>query len=189
MHMFLASIHPIYSIGFHFHPARYDLRMVARLPITTGSGSLPSPFFFSSRRRHTRSYGDWSSDVCSSDLAIPFMQREIQDAAYRYQREVEEHSRIVVGVNEFVTDEPPPGNLFQVDATVGRALAERVARVRAARDRDGARRALDELETAARGRDNLVPLLVTAVEVGVTLGEVRDRLRVVFGVHQPSVAF
>ena len=67
------------------------------------------------------------------------MQREIQDAAYRYQREVEDHARIVVGVNEFVTDEPPPGNLFQVDATVGAALAERVARARATRDRDGRR--------------------------------------------------
>ncbi len=121
--------------------------------------------------------------------AIPFMQREIQDAAYRYQREVEERTRIVVGVNEFVTDDLPPGNLFQVDAAVGAALAERVARVRAGRDRDGARRALDALETAARGRDNLLPLMVNAVEVGVTLGEICDRLRGVFGAHQPSVTF
>src|SRR5881409_2261100 len=74
-------------------------------------------------------------DMGGAIAAIPFMQREIQDAAYRYQREVEEHARIVVGVNEFVTDEPPPGNLFQVDATVGPALAERVARTRDARDR------------------------------------------------------
>jgi len=117
------------------------------------------------------------------------MQREIQDAAYRYQREIEDHARIVVGVNEFVTDDLPPGNLFQVDATVGAALAERVARARASRDRDAGRRALDALETAARGRDNLLPLLVTAVEVGVTLGEICDRLRGVFGVHQPSVTF
>src|SRR5438876_5214209 len=121
--------------------------------------------------------------------AIPFMQREIQDAAYRYQREVEERTRIVVGVNEFVTDDLPPGNLFQVDAAVGAALAERVARVRAGRDRDGARRALDALDTAARGRDNLLPLMVNAVEVGVTLGEICDRLRGVFGAHQPSVTF
>jgi methylmalonyl-CoA mutase N-terminal domain/subunit len=121
--------------------------------------------------------------------AIPFMQREIQDAAYRYQREVEDKARIVVGVNEYVTDDPPPTSLFQVDPAVGAALAERVARYRAARDRDAALRALDALETAARGRENLVPRIVDAVEAAVTLGEICDRLRGVFGVHQPSVTF
>ena len=127
-------------------------------------------------------------DLGGAVAAISFMQREIQDAAYRYQREIEERTRIVVGVNEFVTDEPPPANLFQVDAAVGQALAERVARARAARNRDAAERALDALEGGARGRDNLLPFLVTAVEVGVTLGEICDRLRAVFGVHRPSVA-
>ena len=121
--------------------------------------------------------------------AIPFMQREIQDTAYRYQREVEDHKRIVVGVNEYVTDEQPPGNLFQIDPAIAGALAERVVRTRAARDRDAAGRALDGLETAARGGDNLLPLLVAAVEAGVTLGEICDRLRGVFGVHRPSVTF
>jgi len=128
-------------------------------------------------------------DLGGAVAAIPFMQREIQDAAYRYQREVEDHARVVVGVNEYVTDDQPPGNLFQVDAAVGAALAERVARVRAGRDGDAARRALDGLESAARGRDNLLPLLVAAVEVGVTLGEICDRLRGVFGIHRPSVTF
>jgi len=128
-------------------------------------------------------------DLGGAVAAIPFMQREIQDAAYRYQREVEDHARIVVGVNEYVTDDLPPGNLFQVDAAVGAALAERVARARATRDRDAAGRALDGLETAARGSDNLLPLLVAAVEVGVTLGEICDRLRGVFGIHRPSVTF
>ncbi len=121
--------------------------------------------------------------------AIPFMQREIQDAAYRYQREVEDQARIVVGVNEYVTADAPPANLFQVDPAVGGALAEKVTRYRAARDRDAARRALDALETAARGRDNLLPRIVDAVEAAVTLGEICDRLRGVFGVHQPSVTF
>jgi methylmalonyl-CoA mutase N-terminal domain/subunit len=128
-------------------------------------------------------------DLGGAVAAIPFMQREIQDAAYRYQREVEDHARIVVGVNEYVTDDQPPSNLFQVDAAVGAALAERVARARSTRDRDAAVRALDGLEAAARGRDNLLPLLVAAVEVGVTLGEICDRLRRVFGIHRPSVTF
>jgi methylmalonyl-CoA mutase N-terminal domain/subunit len=127
-------------------------------------------------------------DLGGAVSAITFMQREIQEAAYRYQREVEDHARVVVGVNEFVIDEPPPGTLFQVDATVGQALADRVARTRTARDRGAVGQALDVLERAARGRANLLPLLVTAVEAGVTLGEICDRLRSVFGVHQPSVA-
>jgi methylmalonyl-CoA mutase N-terminal domain/subunit len=95
----------------------------------------------------------------------------------------------VVGVNEFVTDAPPPANLFQLDAGVGEALRERVARVRSTRDGDRAARALDAVERAARGRENLMPRLVEAVEASVTLGEICERLRAVFGVHQPSVTF
>jgi methylmalonyl-CoA mutase N-terminal domain/subunit len=117
------------------------------------------------------------------------MQREIQEAAYRYQREIESHSRIVVGVNEFVTDEAPPGDLFRVDPSLGEALAERARRVRAVRDRDRASRALDALEAAARGATNLMPPIIDAVEASVTLGEICDRLRGVFGTHQPSVTF
>src|SRR5499425_2220925 len=87
-------------------------------------------------------------DLGGAVSAITFMQREIQESAYRYQREIEDHARVVVGVNEFVTDEPPPRNLFQVDATVGQALADRVARTRVARDRGAVGRALDVLERA-----------------------------------------
>ncbi len=128
-------------------------------------------------------------DLGGAVAAIPFMQREIQDAAYRYQREIEDRVRLVVGVNEQVSDDPPPANLFQVDPSVGDACAARLARFRAARDRAGAQRALDALETAARGRENLVARLVAAVEAGATLGEICDRLRGVFGVHRPSVTF
>jgi methylmalonyl-CoA mutase N-terminal domain/subunit len=121
--------------------------------------------------------------------AIPFMQREIQEAAYRYQQEVEAKQRVVVGVNEFVMDEPPPANLFQVDAAVGQALAERLAVLRRTRDGSAAARALEAVDRAARGRDNLLPHILTAVRAQVTLGEICDTLRRVFGVHQPSVVF
>jgi methylmalonyl-CoA mutase N-terminal domain/subunit len=128
-------------------------------------------------------------DLGGSVEAIGYMQREIQDAAYRWQREVEDRARIVVGVNEFVTEDGPPGDLFQLDPGVGEALRERVARLRAARDADRAGRALDALERAARGRDNLMPPLVDAVDAAVTLGEICERLRGVFGTHRPSVTF
>jgi methylmalonyl-CoA mutase, N-terminal domain len=121
--------------------------------------------------------------------AIPFMQQEIQDAAYRYQQEVERRARIVVGVNEFVTDAPPAAALFQPDPSVEARQAERLRDLRRRRDPDRAARALDAVEAAARGTDNLVPRLLDGVRAGVTLGEIGGRLRGVFGVYRPSVAF
>jgi len=121
--------------------------------------------------------------------AITFMQREIQESAYRYQQEVESKARIVVGVNDFVMDEPPPGHLFEVNPAVGQAMAERIGRLRASRDAVVATRALEAIDRAARGRDNLMPLILDAVRARVTLGEICDTLRTVFGVHQPSIVF
>jgi methylmalonyl-CoA mutase N-terminal domain/subunit len=128
-------------------------------------------------------------ELGGSVAAIGFMQREIQDAAFRWQREVEDKARIVVGVNEFVTDDAPPGNLFQLDPGVGEALAERLARLRRTRDAGRAGRAADALEAGARSGANLMPLLIDAVEASVTLGEICERLRAVFGTHRPSVTF
>jgi len=138
---------------------------------------------------HAEVYIGKIDELGGSVAAIGFMQREIQDAAFQWQREVEDKRRIVVGVNDFVTDDPPAGNLFQLDPGVGEALVERLARLRRTRDASRAGRALDALEAGARGRDNLMPLLVEAVEASVTLGEICERLRAVFGVHQPSVTF
>ena len=121
--------------------------------------------------------------------AITFMQREIQESAYRYQQEIESKARIVVGVNDFTQDETPPANLFKVDPAVGRALAERLGRLRQSRDGAAAARAREAIERAARGRDNLIPLILVAVRARVTLGEISDTLRRVFGGHQPSVVF
>ncbi len=121
--------------------------------------------------------------------AIPFMQREIQEVAYRYQQEVEGKQRVVVGVNEFVMDEGPPANLFQVDPAVGQAIIERLSELRRTRDASAAARALEAVDRAARGRDNLMPHILAAVRVQVTLGEICDSLRRVFGMHQPSVVF
>jgi methylmalonyl-CoA mutase N-terminal domain/subunit len=128
-------------------------------------------------------------ELGGSVAAIPFMQREIQDAAYRYQRDIEDKRRVVVGVNEFVTDEATAPPLFQLDPAIGNVLAERVERVRAGRDRGRVDRALDQLDAAARGRTNLMPPIIEAVEALTTLGEICDRLRAVFGTHQPSVTF
>jgi methylmalonyl-CoA mutase N-terminal domain/subunit len=121
--------------------------------------------------------------------AIAFMQREIQEAAYRYQLETEARARIVVGVNEYVTDELPRRDLFQLDPHQADTLRERLARLRKTRDPDAAQRALEAVGRAARGRDNLLPPILDAVRAHATLGEICDSLRQVFGVHQPSVVF
>jgi len=120
--------------------------------------------------------------------AIAFMQREIQEAAYRSQLETESKARIVVGVNDFVTDEPPPV-LFQLDPRLADALAERLADFRRTRDTDAPRRALDAVERSARGRDNLLPPILDAVRAQATLGEICDTLRRVFGAYRPTVVF
>ena len=120
--------------------------------------------------------------------AIAFMQREIQEAAYRYQQEVESRARVVVGVNDFVMEEPPPGNLFQVDPGLGVALADAPRSLaQDAGRRAGRARALEAVDRAARGPVNLLPPILDAVRARVTLGEICQTLRGVFGVHQPSV--
>ena len=117
------------------------------------------------------------------------MQGEIQDAAYRQQLETESKARVVVGINEFVTEEAPPNDLFQSDPRLAETLAERLAELRRTRDSDAARRALDVIERVARGRENLLPSILDAVRSSVTLGEICDTLRRVFGAHQASVLF
>jgi methylmalonyl-CoA mutase, N-terminal domain len=121
--------------------------------------------------------------------AIAFMQREIQESAYRYQLEVESRARVVVGVNEFVTDEGPPRDLFQVDPGLAEVLAGRLERLKKTRDQDAVARSLAAVARAARGRDNLLPIIIEAVNARVTLGEICDTLREVFGVHRPAVVF
>jgi methylmalonyl-CoA mutase N-terminal domain/subunit len=119
-----------------------------------------------------------------------FQQREIHEAAYRWQKRVESGDAVVVGVNRFREDgrsAPPP--LLRVDDRRQREAAERLRALRARRDAPAVERALGRLEQTARGTDNLVPPMLEAVELGATLGEIADRLRRVFGVWQPSHGF
>ncbi|HHW99362.1 MAG TPA: methylmalonyl-CoA mutase family protein [Firmicutes bacterium] len=110
-----------------------------------------------------------------------YMQREIQDAAYDYQRSVETQERIVVGVNRFQIDEEPPQGLLQVDPAVGELQKKKLADLRQRRDNIAVATVLDELEQAAKGDANLMPVILKAVKSYATLGEVCDRLRKVFG--------
>jgi methylmalonyl-CoA mutase, N-terminal domain len=117
-----------------------------------------------------------------------FPQREIERRAYEHQQAVERKERIVVGVNEYVMDEPEPKDILRVDPALERAQVERVQALRAKRDRARAEQALAELENAARGAENIVPRILAAVQALCTVGEVADALRRPFGEHRPGTS-
>jgi len=114
-----------------------------------------------------------------------YMQDEIEAAAYAHAKAVDSGEKVVVGVNRFVEEEAEPVEVFPVDPELQRLQAERVRRVRADRDQEAVRRALDDLRAAARGTQNLLYPMKEALRHKATLGEVSDVLREVFGVYQP----
>jgi len=121
-------------------------------------------------------------------IAQGYPQQEIQDAAYRAQRALETHEAVVVGLNEFREEEPPPEGLLRVNDRVERTQATRLAALRKERDGASVQRRLDALRTAAKDeRQNLVPLILDAVKSLATLGEISDALRDVFGEHREQV--
>jgi methylmalonyl-CoA mutase N-terminal domain/subunit len=110
-----------------------------------------------------------------------YVQRQIQDAAYRDQQAIDSGESVVVGVNKFQVHENQTIEVFRVDPEVERQQIERVRAVRASRSESEWRAALQRVEAAARGTDNLVPAIIAAVEQHATLGEIADTLRGVFG--------
>jgi methylmalonyl-CoA mutase N-terminal domain/subunit len=120
--------------------------------------------------------------VAAIEAAHP--QRAIEQRAYEHQRAVEQKKKIIVGVNEFTVDEPPPTGLLKIDPALERQSAERIGRLKADRDAQAARETLDELGRAARASDNLLPRILACVKARATVGEVSDALRAVFGEHR-----
>jgi methylmalonyl-CoA mutase, N-terminal domain len=110
-----------------------------------------------------------------------YIQREIEEAAYRVQREMEEGKRIVVGVNRFQEQGERQPPILRVDPELGLRQAAKLAALRDRRDNAAVTAALASLEDAARGSDNLMPRILAAVEAYATLGEIADTLRRVFG--------
>lgn len=113
-----------------------------------------------------------------------FVQREIQDSAYRYQREIEKEERIVVGQNRFQVEEEKPTNLLRVDPAVRTSQIERLKKLRSERDDKMVEKGLADLKQGAEGDRNLIPLMLEAVKAYATLGEICDVLRGVFGEYQ-----
>jgi methylmalonyl-CoA mutase N-terminal domain/subunit len=115
-----------------------------------------------------------------------YVQREIQEAAYAWQRQVETKAQVVVGVNAYKSDDPPV-TVMKIDPAVEARQVERLQAFRARRDGTAAKQAIEGVRAAARGKDNLMPPIVAAVKAQATLGEISDALRDVFGEYRESV--
>jgi methylmalonyl-CoA mutase N-terminal domain/subunit len=120
-------------------------------------------------------------------IEIGYVQREIQEAAYRYQRAVEAEDAIVVGVNRFRAEEEAPVPVLRIDPSVERAQVERVRALRQRRDAEKTEVALTLLEDAARSDENLLPRILSCVEAHATVGEISHRLRRVWGEYREAV--
>jgi methylmalonyl-CoA mutase N-terminal domain/subunit len=115
-----------------------------------------------------------------------YVQREIQEAAYAWQRSVETKDQVVVGVNAFKSEDPPVP-VMKVDPALEEQQVARVRSLRKERNGAAAARSLDAIRTAARGTENLMPRIVDAVKAEATLGEISDALRDVFGEYRETV--
>jgi len=117
-----------------------------------------------------------------------FYQQQIQDSAYRYQRQVESGDRVIVGVNSFTETSQRHVEILRIDAQLEAEQIERLVEMRARRSPATVTRALDALHRGAEGTDNLLPLMRDALAAHATVGEVCGALRDVFGVYHPQVA-
>jgi methylmalonyl-CoA mutase N-terminal domain/subunit len=113
-----------------------------------------------------------------------FIQREIQDSAYQYQREIERGERVVVGLNRFQVQEEKPKNLLRVDPALRLSQIEKLKKLKSRRDQRPVAETLSELKKAAEGKDNLMVPILRAVKTYATLGEICDTLRQVFGEYR-----
>ena len=116
-----------------------------------------------------------------------FQQKEIQDSAYAYQKSIEKEELIIVGVNKFSVKEPPPTGLLKVKEEVERSQKQSLGEMKAKRDNAAVKSALEALDQAARGTENLMPCILSAVKSYATLGEIADVFREVFGKHRETV--
>jgi methylmalonyl-CoA mutase N-terminal domain/subunit len=110
-----------------------------------------------------------------------FIQKEIADSAYRYQKDIESGSKVIVGVNKFTVQEPPYSDILTVDDSIRKVQMDKIAAIKSRRNQQKVDAYLSALESAARDGSNLMPHILNAVEEYATLGEISDILRKVFG--------
>jgi methylmalonyl-CoA mutase N-terminal domain/subunit len=120
-------------------------------------------------------------------IELGYIQNEIQDSAYRYQKAIESRQEIIVGVNAYQIDESLELETMKVDPAIEAARRQELAKLRAGRDDQRISALRSQLDSAARSETNLVPLFIECVENDMTLGEICNTLRTVWGEYQPPV--
>lgn len=118
-----------------------------------------------------------------------YIQGEISNSAYEYQKKVERKDRIVVGVNRFQMEEPPPEGLLKVRETVGELQAEKLRALRGQRRDGDVKNTLAEIRRVAGSEENLMPSIIDAVKADATIGEICDTLREIFGEYRGNTSF
>jgi len=116
-----------------------------------------------------------------------FVQQEIQNAAYEYQRAVDHKEALVVGVNSFALDHEKSISLQHIDESLERKQVERLKTLRAKREQAKCAAAVQQVEDTARSTGNLMPVIVEAVEANATVGEISDAMRHVYGEYRETV--
>jgi len=117
-------------------------------------------------------------------IELGFPQKEIAEAAYHFQRQLDRGEKVMVGVNKHQTGEEPPMELLRIDPTIEERQVARVRAFKQARDQGRVRERLGAVRAACQDGSNLMPVLIAAVKDGVTLGEVCDVYREEFGVYR-----
>ncbi|HAA03489.1 MAG TPA: methylmalonyl-CoA mutase [Syntrophobacteraceae bacterium] len=115
-----------------------------------------------------------------------YIQKEIQNSAYRFQKEIEQNERVYVGINKYTMEEPPPTGLLKVDMSVGDVKAAELKKFRAARDQAKWKAALDKLREVSKTSENVMPAVIEAVKAKATVGEICHVWRDVFGEYRPK---
>jgi methylmalonyl-CoA mutase, N-terminal domain len=173
--------------------ARIALRTQQLLAYETGAANTIDPlggsYFIEAltdeMERQAESYFERIEDLGGVIPAIEasFFQKEIADAAFRYQQELEDKRRIVIGVNEFTVDDEPPIEILRIDPKLESEQVARVREVRRKRDQARCSNALSRLRKAAAGTDNLMPYILESVRAYATEGEIMNTLIEVFGIY------
>ena len=118
-----------------------------------------------------------------------YIQKEIQQSSYRFQKEIENNERVYVGINKYTMEEAPPANLLKVDMKVGQAEAEKLRKMRAARDAKRWGKALENLRKVSENNENVMPAVIEAVKAEATIGEICDVWREIYGEYKPKQSF
>ena len=115
-----------------------------------------------------------------------YIQREIQDSSYRFQKEIESNERVYVGINKYLSEEESPISILKVDQRQGEIEAEKLRVLRAQRDQASWKSYLENLERVSKTDENVLPAVLEAVKAGATVGEICDVWRRIFGEYRPK---